>query len=108
MIITITPILLSLAFFGHYTLGLHNIFLATYRGALMVVSLLLIGFQTQIVASFNVPEAIMIFIGVFFVYSILLSLVASINVENYRQVKLEYSEDFHSDYTWKFKGDFFS
>jgi len=103
MVVTILPIMLTLAFFGHYTLGLHNLFFSTYRGALMLVSLLLVGFQTNIVYSFNVAEAILIFFGLFFVYSILLSLVAAINVENYRQSKLEYAENYHSQFTWRFR-----
>jgi len=72
----------------------------------MLVSLLLVGFQTNIVYSFNVAEAILIFFGLFFVYSILLSLVAAINVENFRQSKLEYAENYYSQFTWKFRGIF--
>jgi len=108
----LAPVLLALAFFGYASLGQDNMFFATYSGAVMVISMLLIGLQIDVLSQYNAAENIIIIVGFCFIFFMLLSLVAAINVENYRQNKMDYSEVYHKTYTWNtagngnFKGNF--
>lgn len=71
----------------------------------MVISMLLIGLQIDILNEYNAAENIIIIVGFCFIFFMLLSLVAAINVENYRQNKMDYNETYHKTYTWKASGN---
>ena len=101
----IAPLVVTLGLFGHVSLGKENMFFATIDGSTMVTSMLMVGLQMDILNQYNAAECILIIVGFCFAFLMLGSLVASVNVENYRLNKLDYNENYHKTYTWKFSGN---
>ena len=104
MSISFGPIALSLAFFCNFMLGPENATFSSYGKSFATVLVLMTGNEGDLLNTYEIVECIMIVIGFFFLFFLILSVFPAISVETYRLTLLDFGEEYHSKYTWAPKG----
>lgn len=104
MVVCFGPIALCLAFFCNFNLGPVNIQFSSFGKSFAAVLVLMIGNESDVLSSYQIVENIMIIIGFFFLFFLVLSVFPAISVETYRLTLLDFGEEYHKNYTWKPRG----